>query len=70
MNYEDLKGFLPKKILDAHVHFFRQESLYLKIILDYAVMDYCEGFVLAQMRVRVDIGRRAVGGPAGMADAY
>ncbi len=27
MNYEDLKGFLPKKILDAHVHFFRQESL-------------------------------------------
>ena len=27
MNYQDLKGFLPKKILDAHVHFFRQESL-------------------------------------------
>ena len=27
MNYEDLKDFLPKKILDAHVHFFRQESL-------------------------------------------
>ncbi len=46
----------------------RGSALRLGEVLDDAVVDHRDPAVAAEVRVRVDVGRAAVGGPAGVAD--